>query len=486
MTSILYMADGVIDHNGDPAGDTVLVEDNIIKRVGTGSTFPSYPTRRRLNGYILPAFVDAHLHIGGTGLALTGADLRDANTPEEVARRLSSVEGPLAYGRGWDQERFPDPEKFPTRRLLDKYVPNRPAIAVRVCGHMAVVNTRALQETMPWQEYPELVDRSKGLLYEDAVYYTLQRLLSPERMAPLVEKAIQALGEAGIGGFATMSCTSIELRALKNLEAEGKLFMPTACYPDHTSWSKPPFLEGLVGVVGVKLYADGSFGAHTAALREPYTDRPDTEGILLLDSDKIAEITSQALAGNLRVAVHAIGDKAINEVLTGLEKAGTTPGKARIEHFSIPDKHHIDKASQLGVHLVVQPYFRIADWWLPKLIGPERSSRAYPLRSLYQATGRLAFSTDSPVDPYEPWHTFNAAIGKCTTPLCTPDESLDWRSALQAYTVKAAEAAGGPVAGIGRIEPGAPAQLSQTPEPPGPNGWQGPARLLHTVRGVYK
>ncbi|GAB6148285.1 amidohydrolase [Stetteria hydrogenophila] len=477
---MVLAGDAVLNEHGEQVGEYVVVENGRVSRTGSGSPPPGSV---RLGGYLFPAFIDAHAHPAGLGLALSGADLRGSRSAVEVARRLAATRGPIAYGRGWDQEAFDDPGRLPDRRLLDAAVPDRPAVAVRVCGHLAVANTLALEAARPWERYPGLVDRGRGILLEDAVGYTVERLMARVDVEPLVRTALERLAGVGVGGVSAMACTAREAEALASLDERGALRVRVACYP------APGELEGaagilsrrrlgMVGLVGVKLFADGSLGARTARLREDYHDAPGSRGVLLLDSRKLAEWARRASSMGLRLAVHAIGDEALDHVIEGFNRAGGVEG-FRVEHASLVHDGQVKALAALGVYAVMQPRFRVSDWWIDKRLGPGRVRLAYRLASLPRGGVPVALSTDTPVEPPEPWETLSAAVGLCSQPACTPGESLTPREAFTAYTRTAASASGGPLAGTGTLERGAPALIAWSPSSPLEPGWRGPARLVY-------
>jgi predicted amidohydrolase YtcJ len=335
------------------------------------------------------------------------------------------------YGRGWDEEELEE-KRPPTRKELDIAVSDRPAVIVRVCGHMGVANSLALELTRPWEQYPGFVDREHGVLVEDALYYVLEKLLENVPLDEYVSVAVKKISDAGIAAVSSMSCTLNELKALVRLDSRRSLSIRVSCYMNPADFPdslniKSPNVES----VGIKLFSDGSLGAHTAYLSEPYNDKPDTRGRLLLTSKEIVEQSKPVLESGYRVATHAIGDAALDEVLKAYEVL-QPGGKGRIEHVSLARTSQISRLASLRVHAVVQPRFRISDWWIRKRLG-ERTKYAYKFRSLLMAGVNLALSTDSPVEPVEPWLTFYASSSECGE--CVSGEPLDWRDALQAYTV---------------------------------------------------
>ena len=471
---------GVYNSELERISDILVVDTDSRKIIGLNNP-PSYSKKTQIKGFVFPSFIDAHMHLTGTGLKLLGVDLGTARSPRDVGLLLRQAKGSIAFGRGWDQESFEPEGTLPTRDILDKYVGDRPAIAVRVCGHMAVVNTYTLSATEVHKKYPSLVDLKRGILFEDAVEYTVNKLLETMSIDQYIEVALNELANAGIAGVSSMSCPPKEYYTLLKLSKQRRLRLHVACYPDHDKIETiRPEEDTHVSLTGVKLYADGSFGAHTAALKEPYNDK-DTRGKLLLSRRDIVEIASKYVPSGLRVATHAIGDLAIEEVLSAYEKLGVE-SNGRIEHFSISPDEYIDRASALGVYVVVQPYFRIGDWWLPKRIGNTRTRLSYRFKTMVSKGVKLALSTDSPVDPYHPWETLKAAYSKCDTVLCRKEEALAPREAFRSYTKLAAEASGGTVSLLGEIYSGAPSSSAAwTPVSPLTTKWHGPARLLEDL-----
>jgi predicted amidohydrolase YtcJ len=192
-------------------------------------------------------------------------------------------------------------------------------------------------------------------------------------------------------------------------------------------------------LLGVKIYTDGSIGARTAALREPYADE-DSRGELLRTAEEIAETAERATELGLQLKAHAIGDRAIDAVLDGIEQAGVPPElRPRIEHAEMLHEDHLERMNELGVTAVMQPNF-VANWQhegglYEQALGEKRASTMNPFASVLEAGVELAFSSDGM--PYGPVYGIDGAVNHPS-----PDERLTVEQAVRAYTRTAAYALG--------------------------------------------
>ena len=460
MKSTLITGLAVVNELGDVVGDSVLVEEGLIAGIGPKSRFTGvYSLEYKFDGYIIPPIVDAHLHIRSLGLNIVGIDLRGVSSIEELKGKLRSFklrQAGLVYGRGWDQELFKE-QRWPTRADIVEAVRDRPVVLLRVCGHAAVLNTKALEMTRPWELYPNLVHRQAGhvtgLVLEDAVAYVIERLLKEVDIKPFIMQALEELSRSGIAGASSMSCSEVEFRALEELASRaGMLPLRVSCYPDYEKrCCLGGGVRGWVEIAGLKIYSDGSLGARTAYLREPYSDEPGSRGLLLADRRAIGRALTEARMLGLRLAIHAIGDGALDEILEAARDTGARG--FRVEHASVTWDEQLDALRELSAYVVVQPRFRVSDWWVDRRLGP-RVRLAYRFKSMVRRGIRVALSSDAPVEPFNPNETIRAAMSECEQPSCFKEEALDIREVLLAYTRVAAEASGGALAGSGVLEKG--------------------------------
>jgi len=210
---------------------------------------------------------------------------------------------------------------------------------------------------------------------------------------------------------------------------------------------------GALEVVGLKVFADGSFGARTAALREPYSDDPGNSGVLLADRNALLRSLEAAGRAGLQLAVHAIGDRALEEVVAAAKASGA---HLRVEHASLAPPDLLSELAELGLWVSAQPRFVISDWWIVSRLGRERARWAYPFRSFLERGIGLSFSSDAPVEPCNPFEGVYAAVTRGSLEgleiaELTAGEALSWEEALRCYTETAPRLLGEQ---LGRLSPG--------------------------------
>ncbi|NOX45217.1 MAG: amidohydrolase [Caldiserica bacterium] len=433
-----------------PGADALAVRGGVIQAVGGSSELQGFigPHTRilDLNGQVvLPGFIDAHTHFVRVGLERTlYVDLSDVGSLDEALERLRAAarerRGDWVVARGWDESRWP--ERRPLERAdLDRAVPRQPCCAIRVDGHLVVCNTPALARCPRADD--ELVDRKRGHLREGAAWELLDTIV-PD-LATLVDAIAAAsrhAAELGVTAVAEMSGKPEYLRAYLHALEEGVLRTRIFLYIPQDrpgaaaalGTARDPGGE-LLRVVGVKAFVDGSIGARTAALTSPYRDG-DTAGTILLGAEELARIWREVSHAGLQLAVHAIGDRAIAEVLRAARLAGVSGhGRHRIEHLELPTEEHLREMADLELVASMQPNF-VVNWSGPgklyeRRLGPERDACIDP-HALVLAHGiPLAFGSDGM--PMGPLYGLPGAVSPPYEAQRIPVEE-----ALRAYTAGAA------------------------------------------------
>lgn len=416
--------------------------------------------------FICPGFIDSHTHPFELGLQELLANLAGAGSVEEALARLHDR---LAAGRdagtmlgfNLDPDRLAE-NRYPTRDELDTVAPDLPALVYRVDGHSAVANSAGL--AMLAAHGVELGPAaSDGVLagpaYEQASRRFKQRL-GPDTIAAAFGLAAGLAARQGVTTLAALvgndDLSPAGWRALVcALETQP---VRMVAWLQTTS----PRLAVELGQprVGGCILIDGSFGSHTAALNEPYADRPGTNGLLYLADRLLEQFLGEADALGLQTMVHAIGDRAVEQVVRVHESLGTgtrgNPLRHRVEHAELLSPELVERLARLKMLLGIQPAFE--DRWggpgrmYAARLG-ERWRQTNPWRGLLDAGVRLAGGSDAPITPVDPLRGIRAA-----TRHPNPEHRLEPAEALDLFTSAAAHSLG-LERKTGRIEPGLEADL---------------------------
>jgi predicted amidohydrolase YtcJ len=385
---------------------------------------------------------DHHLHPFGYSALVNGLELMDApdldTMLQMVARHGERTEGPI-IGQRLNDEGLRE-LRLPTAEDIDDVISGRPVLLYRYCGHIAVANQEALDLADIDADTPDppggsfdrdVTGRPNGILRETAVA-PVAKALQPQVTGPSdleIISALAGLRRMGIGSITGMVSVSSavwcavddEVGTLIRLAPDLPIDIDTlliANSPEDLVAAKRRLdeVKGPVRFAGYKDFIDGSLGGHTAAMYEPFTDRPDTRGTERFDHQRTVEMGRASLELGGSVAIHAIGDRANDlalDVHEELVRGGADPTKLRVEHASILADTTIERMARLGVTASIQPAFLASEEsWLEKRLGPERMSRAYPFRSLMEAGVPLLGGSDSPVELPDPETGIDAAVSR--------------------------------------------------------------------------
>ena len=407
-------------------------------------------------GSLIPGLIDSHCHPFEYGWLKRSVDLRGTTNVTGIRLRLfSAVEkaksGEWVTGMGWDQETFSD-KRMPTRLDIDDVSPSNPVALSRICGHIALLNGKAI-EALGFQgrmgaEYErDSAGELTGIVKESALTEVFDRVpRSPERASADLQ-SVEV--EAGRLGLTTLHCVlspegfADELGALATLDSSRTLSLRFRVYipPEAVDYVESKgFRKSMsndrLRLNGVKIYADGSLGARTAALREPYSDDPSNIGILRQTDEELQALVDRMDAMGFQVIVHAIGDRAIEQAIDALAAvAGTkNPKRHRIEHASLLPKDLRSKMAYHGIRATVQPLFITSDTWAADRLG-ERALDLYPLKSMLDEGLIASGSSDSPVESISPVLGMWASMVRGGI---APSESLTPAEALRLYTSNSA------------------------------------------------
>ncbi|MBO9725577.1 MAG: amidohydrolase [Novosphingobium sp.] len=422
---------------------------------------------------VVPGMIDAHGHVMGTGFAKMTLDLSMAKTLDEALSRISAwaaahPDAPWILGSGWNQVQW-GLDRMPTAAELDSATGGKPAWLTRVDGHAGWANSAAISAagvnaTTAAPAGGEILriaanKQPSGVFVDGAM-----ALIEAKMPKPRPEDRDTALGEAqlallaqGVTAIADMGTSIEDWQSMRRAADAGRLRIRIVTYADGvdnmaliggprpTPWLYDDHLK----MNGVKLYLDGALGSRGAWLKQPYADAPGTRGLPRMNETQLGNLMSRAAMDNFQVAIHAIGDQANATVLASIEDLSATykgDRRWRIEHAQILDPADILRFGKFGTIASMQPQHEASDRTMAEArLGPDRLAGAYAWKSIAATGATLAFGSDTPVEPAQPFVGLAVAItrqGADGQPFngWQPQEALSREAALSAYTTGAAYA----------------------------------------------
>jgi hypothetical protein len=432
---------------GAPTVEAVAVKDGRIIAAGRRADMDSRVGEATalvdLAGAALyPGFVDSHAHLLGIGMRELTLNLEGVSSIEELvdivaAAAQETPEGETIYGRGWIETQWPE-KRFPSRADIDEASDAHPVILERADGHALVANSMALERAGVTRETADpdggRIERDAageptGMLIDNAMSFVAALVAAPSETARREAYAVGADVYAAYGwtGVHNMSVDPADLALIDAEAAEGGLAIRVYNAIDKTGYEAIAAgprrnNSGRIVTRAVKLYVDGALGSRGAALIEPYSDRPDTSGLLLMTHEEAAPLFERALRDGVQIATHAIGDRGNKLVLDWYEEAfAKVPAderkvanpRWRVEHAQVLRHEDIARFSKLGVIASMQPSHAIGDlYFAPARLGDARLDGAYAWRSLLDAGAVIAGGSDAPVERGDPLIEFYAAVAR--------------------------------------------------------------------------
>lgn len=453
--------------------ETVGFADGLIKAVGSLETVKTaMPGGTEVidhgNSLIVPGLVDTHMHPLTTGLTLAGVDLSRVDSVGKVIELLvqrakQTPPGEWVIGTRFQDKRIAE-RRYPTLKELDKAVPRHPVMVQHNDIHFLQLNTPGLKRlSRPvsktggppgYFEDPEAVEIIEGYQVD----------LPREKKNNYMRDVCTLAAERGLTGLHVKEVWN-NLKPLLEMEE----FLPVRLKPLVFALSTDdPGIDAVLESSELRrravlcLINDGTLDGHTAALLEPYTDRPDVVGKILFTDEELEGFIRRAFDAGVQVSVHAVGDGTIEQILRVTE--GVLPDfpgidhRLRIEHFEMPAPGQIERAARLGIAAGVQPMLipvcQGIDFNGYRPFVGDRVYRANTFRSYLDAGMLIAGGSDSPITPLDPFQGMSAAMHHPT-----PEERLSFHEALSLYTVLAARIAFEEQS-TGTIEPGKRADLT--------------------------
>jgi predicted amidohydrolase YtcJ len=417
---------------------------------------------------VLPGFNDAHVHLIDGGTALDNVNLKDAATPAEFTRRIGerakTKPGEWILGGEWDDQRW-TPAELPTRHLIDDVTNATPVFVTRYDGHMALANSTALGRAGVTEDTPDppggaIVRDARGFptgVLKDAAMEFVARVIpkmTPDARLAVVKRALRYAASVGVTSLQDMNPSYDDIAVYAELANRNELIARIYAAPLELGWYDQAklgvhrsFGSSWLRIGAVKGYADGSLGSTTAYFFQPYTDAPQTRGLLSDEMQPINDMRVRLMAADhagLQLCMHAIGDAGISAILDlygdVIRANGGRDRRLRIEHAQHIAPKDFDRFAAMNVIASVQPYHAIDDGrWAERRIGADRIKTTYAFRTLIDKGVRLALGTDWTVAPLNPMLTLYAATTRATLDGKHPDgwvpeQKISITEAVRAYT----------------------------------------------------
>ena len=401
---------------------------------------------------LLPSVGDSHLHFYAYCQTLTTVDLAGCTTRKEAFERLrkkaeETPKGMWIKGSNFDQSKWKDTEdQIPTNKELDEITTDHPMVIKRCCLHAVVANTPAMQEAKIGNGYvfgtgglvelnqdgsPNGIFREQASkIFDDIVP---DPLLDKEVKAKLMSQVLKEASALGITMFHTYAAAiwnfSEDLETYQDLDRKGLLPVRMSICLDEM-YEKPPLTDAekndpyrKVQYGTFKIFTDGSFGARSAALMEPYSDDPSTKGIMVIDQEDLNEKTYTAYVNGLQPATHCIGDGGLEAAILAIEytldrcrKEGWSEADIaarlpfRLIHVQLCSEEQLARLKKLPVIFDIQPVFLCTDLhWIEQRLGPDRIKDSYTWKRYIDNGFICCGGSDCPVESFNPWIGIYAA-----------------------------------------------------------------------------
>lgn len=417
---------------------------------------------------LLPGFRDAHIHFATMAIGLDHyLDLGTVKNREELLAEVKKTvqkkkKGDWVTGTGWDESKWEGDQRFMTREELDQIAPENPVALNRVDTHIYCVNSMALKilHFPPHTRGVEKKDgRPTGRLVEEAGYQIHQYIEAEGRdILPGLKKAIQIAHSLGVTAIHDILIDREKLKAYQYLRDAQQLQLRVGFFLGDDYLDQLLHLglfslgDEYLRLLGIKLFVDGSIGARTAMVKQGYQGAPKNYGYPIWDDEALQEIIKKAHTDNIPLAIHTIGDLAVEKALEALAFTAENKNRLhhRLEHIELITHQQMKQMKKLGITASMQPNFT-EEWGHPgsmyeKRLGPEIIKNMNPLRHIVDENIPLFLGSDGM--PFQPLYGIHAAVNP---PF--PGQRLTPLEAVRSYTQ------GGNRAIPGRISPGELADL---------------------------
>ena len=459
---------------GDEAGAAAFLQEHpqqALQEIDCGGQF------------LLPGFNDSHMHYMHYCKTKMGAELFSCTSMADLVQRMKDYfenrydknSGLWVVGEGWNQDSFTDEKRFPTNRDLDAVTTEYPILVMRTCFHVGAMNSKAMEllginkDTVgKFGEYAELwPDGTPNGVVKEIVLDDIKCNLPAPSLDQLLDKLIESQHDLFAYGITSIQSDDFKyfpdggaydmMARIRKASDRGELKLRMAeqalmysqeemeTFFDENGWDDS-FGNRSFKISCIKLLADGSLGARTAFMRQPYADDPSTTGLALFSQEDLNAMVYKAHENNMAAAIHAIGDGAIEMCLDAIENARKAMPHLHprhgIVHCQITDERQLQRFKELDVIAYIQPVFVDYDMHIVfDRVGKELGDTSYAWKTYIESGVKAPFGTDCPVENFDPFRgIYCAATGKDTKgngPVW-PQQVLTRQQALYGYTAAGA------------------------------------------------
>ncbi len=462
-----------------PWAEAVLVFGNKIGFVGSTDQVKAYLDGSTeiidLQGKLmLPGFIDSHAHIVLGGFSLTSVDLSTAKSRKEFVNTLAEYvrenKNNWVTGGNWNHQNWIE-KTLPRKEWIDEFSNTTPVFVVRMDYHMALANSVALKLAGITKNTPDppggFIERDKltgeptGIL-KDKAMGLIQKIIPQPSVADYLQAINLAMNEAVRFGVTSIHDITYKNHfwALQKAEKENRLTARVYTRLEVEKYKalidseiQYDFGSDFLKVGSLKAFADGALGSSTAYFFEPYADNPDNYGLPMeiLESGELEKMIFESDKKKLQLSIHAIGDRAISEIIDIVERLDSVNPKwdrrFRIEHAQHMHEKDFNRMRKMNIIVSAQPYHLYVDGdWMSEKIGEERLKNSYAFKKFLKNNIKLCFGSDWPVVTINPLKGIYAAVTRYTEKNergegLIPEEKLTVEEAVKAYTIGGAYAA---------------------------------------------
>jgi predicted amidohydrolase YtcJ len=451
--------------------EAFAVRDGRIVELGsTSDLILKYTAKETLDAEqktILPGLIDAHAHLYNLGLKLSRVDLDGTVSYKDVISRVQEFknkfpETEYIIGRGWDQNDWTIKE-FPTKDTLDLLFPDTPVALTRIDGHAMIVNQKALDKanidasTLVFGgEIVQNNGKLTGILIDNPM--SKIRVTFPELDKAAQTTALKSAEDIaislGLTSLVDAGLNSDVIHLIDDLQNIGELKIRIYAMIRNDEENISEFLESGIlktdrlNVRSVKVYADGALGSRGAVLKEPYSDKEDHFGSLIIDLNDFKTLAVRLYNSEFQMNTHAIGDSANYVVLKTYDSLlqNDENRRWRVEHAQVMSDKDFKYFDGQNIIPSVQPTHATSDmYWAEDRLGEQRTRFAYAYKTLLNNAGKVALGTDFPIENVNPFLTFYAAVSRQDLENYpeggfNPDERLSREETLKGMSIWAAYA----------------------------------------------